>query len=49
VHASLVYLSGGVVVAAQAWQDSDGPDLGSMVWVAADGGATWTAVPAPVD
>ena len=48
-HAGPMYVSGGVLVAAQAWQESDRPDLGSMVCVSADGGATWTAVPAPVD
>lgn len=47
-HPDPMYVTGGMVVAAHAWQESDGPDLGSMVCLSADGGTTWTAVPAPV-
>ena len=46
-HPSTLYLSGGVVVAAQTWDQRDDPDLGSVVSVSADGGTTWTAIPAP--
>ena len=47
-HPSVMYNSGGVVVVAQAWEENDGPDLGSVASVSTDDGATWTAVPAPV-
>jgi photosystem II stability/assembly factor-like uncharacterized protein len=46
-HPNVLYLSAGVVVAAQAWEQRDDPDLGSVVSVSADGGMTWTAVPPP--
>jgi hypothetical protein len=46
-HVSALYMSGGVVVAAQAWDQRDDPDLESVVSVSADGGTTWTIVPAP--
>ncbi len=46
-HPNALYLSGGVVVAAQVWDQRDDPDVGSVVSVSADGGTTWTAVPAP--
>jgi hypothetical protein len=45
-HPSALYLSGGVVVAAQAWDQGDDPTLSSVVSVSADGGTTWAAVPA---
>jgi hypothetical protein len=46
-HPNALYVTGGIVVAAQAWDQQDHPDLGSVVSVSADGGTTWTAVPAP--
>jgi hypothetical protein len=46
-HPNVLYLSAGVVVAAQAWEQRDDPELGSVVSVSADGGTTWTAVPPP--
>jgi hypothetical protein len=46
-HTSTMYLTGGIVVAGQAWGQQENPDLDSVVSVSADGGTTWTAVPAP--
>jgi hypothetical protein len=46
-HVNALYLSAGVVVAARSWDHRDDPDLESVVSVSADGGTTWTAVPAP--
>jgi hypothetical protein len=40
-----LYVTGGVVVAAQAWDQREDPDVGSVASVSADGGTTWTAVP----
>jgi len=41
-----LYLTGGVVVAAHGVASGNDPDLGSVVCVSADGGTTWSAVPA---
>jgi hypothetical protein len=46
-HPGVLYLSGGVIVAAQVWDQRQDPELASVVSVSADGGTTWTAVPAP--
>jgi hypothetical protein len=47
-HPNALYLSGGMVVAAQARDHRDDPeDLDSLVSVSADRGTTWIAVPAP--
>ena len=46
-HATMLYLTGGIVVATQVGDQRDYPDLESIVSVSADGGRTWTAVPAP--
>ncbi len=46
-HPKALYLSGGVIVAAQAWDQREEPDLESVVSVSSDGGTTWTAVPPP--
>jgi hypothetical protein len=45
-HPDALYVSGGVVVAADGWEQSDDPRLGSVVSVSPDGGTTWSAVPA---
>ncbi|HEY6596148.1 MAG TPA: hypothetical protein VI011_18915 [Asanoa sp.] len=46
-HVNALYATGGVVVAAPTWDQREDPDLESVVSVSADGGTTWTAVPAP--
>lgn len=46
-HAKVLYLTGGVVVAAPAWSQLDDSDPGSLVSVSADGGTTWSSVPTP--
>ena len=46
-HPNALYLSGGVVVAAAAWNQGADPNLGSVVSVSTDGGTTWDALPAP--
>jgi hypothetical protein len=46
-HTGTMYVTGGIVVAGQAWDQRESPDLDSVVSVSADGGTTWTAVPAP--
>jgi photosystem II stability/assembly factor-like uncharacterized protein len=48
MRSNALYLTGGVVVAAlEAWDEHPDPDLEPVVWVSADDGTTWTAVPAP--
>jgi hypothetical protein len=46
-HPGVLYLSSGVIVAAQIWDQRETPDVASVVSVSADGGTTWTAIPAP--
>lgn len=47
-HPNALYISGGIVVAAQVWEQREDLDLGSVVSVSADGGTTWRAVPTTV-
>jgi photosystem II stability/assembly factor-like uncharacterized protein len=46
-HPSVLYLSGGVAVAAQAWDQRDEPNLGSLASISTNGGTAWTTVPVP--
>jgi hypothetical protein len=46
-HPNALYVTGGVVVAAQVWDQGENPVLGSVVSVSADGGTTWSEVPTP--
>jgi hypothetical protein len=46
-HSAVLYVSGGVVVAAGAWGQQPDPRLPSVVSLSFDSGTTWTAVPAP--
>jgi hypothetical protein len=46
-HVAALYASGGVVVAAPAWDERDEPDVTTVVSVSSDGGTTWDTVPAP--
>jgi hypothetical protein len=46
-HAAVLYRTGGVLVAATVWAESDEPALNSVVSISTDGGSTWRSVPAP--
>jgi hypothetical protein len=45
-YASVLYHTGGVVVAASVWAQSEQPELNPAAWVSADG-LSWRPIPAP--
>jgi len=47
LHVNALYATGGVLIAAQAWQQRQDPDLSSIVSLSTDGGTTWYPVPVP--
>jgi hypothetical protein len=46
-HANALYQTGGVVVAAQVWEQREQPDLDPVAATSIDNGATWRTLPVP--